>query len=269
MKLQPIAVLATSFAVSLLAFGAAPDYAAAADPPERIELSGKRFVRAEGKWFLETPSARRFEVVPEVVTVKFKRSLTETSRGQFLRTRNATKLRANHLGVMDIKVPPGMDAVTFVAQLQQEADIDYAEVNTYGEFHQFIPDDTRFDQLWGLDNTGQTGGTADADIDAPEAWDIATGTGNVIIAVIDTGIDRNHPDLANRIWSNPAESPYNGIDDDGNGYVDDTWGWNFVSDVSDPDDYEPDDPRDDNGHGTHVDGIAGADSINGIGVAGI
>ena len=123
-----------------------------------------------------------------------------------------------------------------------------------------IPNDSRFSFLYGLNNNGQTGGVADADIDAPEAWDLATG-GDVLVAVIDTGVDYTHPDLAANIWTNPGEIPGNGVDDDGNGFVDDVHGYDFAN--GDPD------PRDDNNHGTHVAGIIAAVGDNGQGVVGV
>lgn len=98
-------------------------------------------------------------------------------------------------------------------------------------------------------------------VDAPGAWDITTGTTDVIIAIIDTGISHSHADLASKLWTNDDEIAGNGIDDDGNGYVDDRWGWNFYSDWFNTDD--------DHGHGTHVAGIAGAATNNGTGVAGM
>src|SRR6266568_3634701 len=124
-----------------------------------------------------------------------------------------------------------------------------------------VPNDPQFGALWGLNNIGQTGGVAGADIDAPEAWDTTTGSNQVIVAVIDTGIDRTHPDLAPNIWVNPGEIPGNGIDDDGNGYVDDVYGYDFYNRDADP--------SDDHGHGTHVAGTIGAAGDNGIGVAGV
>jgi subtilisin family serine protease len=123
------------------------------------------------------------------------------------------------------------------------------------------PNDPRFNELWGLNNTGQTGGTADADIDAPQAWDVFTGSDQVIVVVIDTGIDYNHPDLAANVWTNPGEIPGNGIDDDGNGFIDDIHGWDFYNNDNDP--------FDDHGHGTHCSGTIGGVGNNGIGVAGV
>jgi len=123
------------------------------------------------------------------------------------------------------------------------------------------PNDPSYPQLWGLNNTGQTGGTPDADIDAPEAWDIQTGDPNRVIGVIDTGVDYNHPDLVGNIWTNPGETAGNGIDDDGNGYIDDVRGWDFA--------YGDNDPMDVHSHGTHVAGTIAAKGNNGVGVVGV
>jgi hypothetical protein len=113
-----------------------------------------------------------------------------------------------------------------------------------------IPDDPLFPQQYALDNSGQTGGAAYADIDAPEAWDSFTGANSeVILGIIDTGIDYLHPDLAANIWTNPGEIPDNGIDDDDNGYIDDVFGYDFA--------YDDNDPMDAYGHGTHCSGICG------------
>lgn len=122
------------------------------------------------------------------------------------------------------------------------------------------PNDARFNEQYGLNNNGQNGGAVDADIDATDAWDITTGN-RVAVAVIDTGVDYNHEDLANNIWNNPNEIADNGIDDDNNGFIDDVRGWDFANNDNDP--------MDDHGHGTHVSGIIAAQGDNGIGVAGV
>ena len=137
----------------------------------------------------------------------------------------------------------------------------YAQPNYIISVDATTPNDPDFGRLWGMDNTGQTGGTVDADIDAPEAWDIGTGGGTVVVGVIDTGIDYTHPDLAANMWTNPGEIAGNSIDDDGNGYVDDIYGWDFINNDADP--------MDDNSHGTHVAGTIGAVGNNGVGVAGV
>jgi ELWxxDGT repeat protein len=136
----------------------------------------------------------------------------------------------------------------------------YAEPD-YIVYADEIPNDASFSSLWGMNNTGQTGGTADADIDAPEAWEYTTGSSDIVIASIDTGVDYTHPDLAANMWVNPGEVAGNGIDDDHNGYIDDIYGIDACNDDSDP--------MDDNSHGTHTSGTMAAVGDNGIGVAGV
>lgn len=120
-----------------------------------------------------------------------------------------------------------------------------------------------FTQQWSLENTGQSGGTPDADIDATDAWPIAIGSG-VVVAVVDSGIQTSHPELADRIWQNPNET-LNGHDDDGNGVTDDIVGWDFVSGDNDP---RPVGTGADDAHGTAVAGVIAA-TVNGTGITGV
>jgi subtilisin family serine protease len=125
-----------------------------------------------------------------------------------------------------------------------------------------VPDDEFFHDQWHLDNTGQNGGTIDADIDAPEAWQITTGRPDVVIAIIDAGFEIGHPDLVGNLWVNPDEEDDgepDGIDDDGNGFIDDLHGWDFTTNTNTPAVHE---------HGTATAGCAGARGNNQIGVSG-
>lgn len=128
----------------------------------------------------------------------------------------------------------------------------YAEADYQLEVLQFTPppNDPFYPNQWAL-----------AKIQAEAAWSVEQGSSDVIIAVIDTGVDLDHGDLNDNLWLNQGEIPNNGTDDDGNGFIDDVYGYNFAYDNNNPDD--------DNGHGTHCAGIAAAETNNGIGVAGI
>ncbi|MBU1626505.1 S8 family serine peptidase [bacterium] len=149
--------------------------------------------------------------------------------------------------------------------------IEYAEPNYILHADADFPNDPLRNYLWGLHNLGQYGGAIDADIDALEAWEVQQGSSTVVVAVIDHGVDYEHEDLADNIWINPGEdinsngivdeSDFDGLDNDGNGYVDDIRGWDFYDDDNDP--------MDNNSHGTHVAGTIGALGNNGIGVTGV
>jgi len=168
--------------------------------------------------------------------------------------------------VTQVWLPDGMTVEEGVTRYRNNSTVEYAEPN-YLRHALVVPNDTRFGELWGLNNTGQlvngAHGTADADIDAPEAWNVTTGSSNVVIAVVDSGVDWSHPDLAANIWTNPGEIPGNGIDDDGNGHIDDVHGWDFVDNDNNPI------AEDDVSHGTHVAGTIAAVGNNSLGVTGV
>jgi subtilisin family serine protease len=143
----------------------------------------------------------------------------------------------------------GRDVLQAVAALSTDPDVEYAEPD-YIARATTIPNDPLYSGQWGLTRIG-----------APAAWDVVTGTAAVIIAVVDSGIDTAHADLIPNLWTNPGEIPGNGLDDDNNGYVDDTQGWNFISGSNDV--------YDGNGHGTQVAGIIAAATNDGVGIAGL
>ena len=210
----------------------------------------------------------RPEYVPGEVLIKYKSSVSASSiEGSQSRLGTSTIKEFKYIGVRHVKLPADLSVEDALEIYKNDPEVAYAEPNYYRYATATTPDDTYFEKrlLWGLNNTGQsvngTSGIADADIDAPEAWDIATGSSNVVIAVIDSGVDYNHEDLSVNIWSNTGEIADNGIDDDGNGYVDDVRGWDFLNGDNDP--------MDSDDHGTHVAGTIAAKGNNATGIAGV
>ena len=214
-------------------------------------------------------TARR---VPGEVVVRYGRSLGSSARAT-LRARLAQRFAARvadrpaaNIEVVTVGVG---NVAAAAAEVEAQPGVVSAEPNFIYRAAATIPNDPRFSSLWALDNTGQAingaVGTSDADIDAPEAWDATTGSDSVVVAVVDTGVAVDHPDLAGNVWTNPGETgagkESNGIDDDANGYVDDWRGWDFVDNDNTP--------RDLVGHGTHVAGIIGSSGNNGSGATGV
>jgi subtilisin family serine protease len=212
-------------------------------------------------------------VAPHELVVKFRTSVSKDKALDLIQATGASiKSQIEALGYYVLSLPPDLTVNEALGIFQKHDAVERVEPN-YRIPIKMIPNDPDFPDQWALNNTGQNGGTSHADIDATAAWDLEEGNEGVIIAVVDTGVDYTHPDLSPNIWHNPGEIPGNGIDDDGNGYVDDTIGWDFVDATggASGEDYQtPDnDPMDRDGHGTHVAGIIGAVANNGIGIAGV
>jgi thermitase len=165
-----------------------------------------------------------------------------------------------------VELPEELPVEEAVERYEDSPDIEFAEPDFILKPSQTTTtaNDPNYSQLYGLNNTGQTGGTSGADIDAPEAWSTTTGSTSTVVAVIDTGTDIKHPDLKNNIWTNPGETAGNGIDDDRNGYVDDVNGWDFANN-----DASVFDSASEDSHGTHVAGIIAAEGNNNLGVVGV
>jgi subtilisin family serine protease len=207
-----------------------------------------------------------YEYVKDELLVRFAPNIPKATIDQINATIGAQVLQSFQIvsNLYLVKIPAHLSVPEAIARYKGYASVLYAEPNYIvrkAQHVQLTPNDPNFTQLWGLHNTGQTGGTPDADIDAPEAWDITTGSSSVVVFVIDTGVDYNHPDLNANLWRNPGETPSNGIDDDGNGYVDDVYGIDTY--------YNDTDPFDGDGHGTHVSGTIGAIGNNNVGVVGV
>ena len=176
--------------------------------------------------------------------------------------------------MMVLKLPAGMSTAEAMALMAQDERVEYTASNdiirvpqtTTGEADggQTSPGDLN-SQLWGLNNEGQTGGKVDSDIDAVEAWSVQTGknvsANGPLIAIIDTGINYNHEALKGNLWTNPREIPGNGKDDDGNGVVDDVYGFNAAA--------KNGNPLDDNDHGSHCAGTIGGNGKNSKGLYGV
>lgn len=209
---------------------------------------------------LEANPGMRYD--PTSLLVRFKAHDNEARKEDLRRMVGLGTRRAytsvDNLELIDVRI----DVQTAIEHLSPY--VEYAEPN-WVQRKTGVPNDTYFSLQWGCHNTGQTiqgdVGVPDADIDATEAWDVITNASGVVVAVIDTGTDWDHPDLAANIWSNPGEIPGNGQDDDNNGYVDDVRGWDFYSNDANPDDSD--------GHGSHTAGTVGAVGNNGTGVAGV
>jgi len=198
------------------------------------------------------------------IIVKFQEGVPQAGVQSLLLAGDVGMLREmDDLGLMLLSVPKGLE-LEKIEELKRNPLVEYAEPNYVVQVANtiavephyslrapdVIPNDPRYPYQWNL-----------AKIEAPAAWQITTGSDRVVIAVIGTGVDFDNPDLKDKIWTNPKEIPGNGMDDDGNEFIDDVHGWDFVNWHGEP--------QDDYGHGTFVASIAAAETNNGVGMAGV
>jgi len=239
--------------------------------------------------FKDQKEERHF--VKDQIIVKFK----EDNKIQFTKTKKGIKTEINTLDkinkeydlestekiftktisnkfedIYKLSFSENTDIFSAIEKYNRLSFVEYAEPN-YIYKYCIEPNDPLFPEQWALKNIEQLypwdgrfnppPGSFDSDIDGPEAWDITTGDNDIVIAVIDTGVDYTHPDLVDNIWMNDNEIPDNGFDDDNNGYIDDIQGWDFQENDNDP--------MDEDGHGTFCAGLISAAGDNSKGVSGV
>ena len=213
------------------------------DDTQIVKADEVRRVDAAGAAYLANEVIVR--LAPSIDDTSLQSALTELGATQ---TGQQSRL-AQQFGFVRLRLPPNVSADEAIDRLQRTGAVAEAEKHYMAEVSA-EPNDPDYGRLWGLQKAR-----------APQGWVHSTGDRAFVVAVLDTGIDLDHPDLAANLWRNPGEIPGNGIDDDGNGYIDDVHGYDFVNRDAVPDD--------DHGHGTHCAGTVGAVGDNGVGVVGV
>lgn len=223
--------------------------------PIRVNLPLKRPKNKPRENGSQQPAATKKKYRDGEVLVRFKAGTSEAEIEVLVQSLAAQRLGGlrGYSGVEKLRLPSGLDPVAACDALREKKEIAFAEPNLLISADSRIPNDPRFSEQWALSNNGR-------DIGATAAWDRTTGSTKTIIAIIDSGIDFSHPDLANNQWLNRLEKA-DSTDNDNDGYVDDLHGWDFVADNNSM--------ADQNGHGTAMAGIIAAEGNNAIGISGV
>lgn len=244
---------------------------------QSLVVDGKTYIQQEGEWYLQQ-GKDSFKVIENELTVRFAGNPTDNEISHVLSSLGLEEIRHNHLGFYDVRILGKGISFQKANELAALPVFEDAFSSTHGIY---VTNDPAYNSQWNMHNTGGSGGTTDADIDAPEAWAISTGDPSIIVAPLDSGIDYHHNDLGTNIWQNLGEDAdgdgrtlyysggewifdpddLNNIDDDGNGKKDDLVGWDA--------EYNNNEVFDSMGHGTHVSGIIAAHTNNGKNVAGV
>lgn len=210
--------------------------------------------------------------VPRQLIVGFEPSFAEGVRAGALRRTGARLIDRLPVGAALVQLPASMGIRQAMRIYERDPSVAWVVPNMLMHRDEVVPADPLFAEQWALRNVGQphqiahpppatVQGLSDADVDASDAWSTTTGSAAAVIAILDSGVDVAHPDLQGSLWSNVDEIAGNGLDDDGNGYVDDTYGWDFIENDGVPQDAE--------GHGTLVAGVIAAGMNNGVAGSGV